>query len=379
MLLFGLVLYLGANRSVSPRSNRVPSTPGAGLRTKTNVVIKPFNWQQVESEDYKTFIANLRAIGCPEETIRDIVIADVDKLFAARERAVSGADDWKYWRANDPLPARISSERDAQLAALHEQKRAVIRALLGIELDEELAKYNEGAKEISHLDFLSSQKRAQILKIQNRFKDAKQRIYAEAERLGVAPDWKQLKAAFDQRESELAQVLSSDELREYQLRKDETADNLRRNLVGFEPTEAEFRSLFQLLKVHEDKFSYADPGDNSLPEQKWQDRAAVEQQIKSLLGDTRYAEYQRASNPHFQELYQLTQQFDLPSETAAAIFDRHQQMLNELSQYSTLSPDEQQQQLTRLQAEMNSMLREKLGDKAYTVFEARGVEHWLGN
>ncbi len=172
VLLFGLVLYLGTNRTASLRINPVQSTPGAGLRTKTNVVIKPFNWQQVESPDYKTFIANLRAIGCPEETIRDIVIADVNKLFAARERAVSGADAWKYWRANNPLPARISKERDAQLAALHEQKRAVIRALLGIELDEEMAKYDSGTSEISHLDFLSSQKRAQILAIQNRFKEA---------------------------------------------------------------------------------------------------------------------------------------------------------------------------------------------------------------
>ncbi len=103
-------------------------------------------------------------------------------------------------------------------------------------------------------------------------------------RLGVAPDWKQLKAVFDQRESELAQVLSSDELREYQLRKDETADNLRRNLVGFAPSEAEFQSLFQLLKAHEDKFSYADPGDDSLPEQKWKDRGGDGRTNQEFVG-----------------------------------------------------------------------------------------------
>jgi hypothetical protein len=373
VLLFGLVLYLGENRTAP--INPVQDTPSAGLRTKTNIVIKPFNWQQVESDDYKTFIANLRSIGCPEETIRDIVIADVNKLFAARERALSGADDWKYWQANNRLPAKISNEREAQLVALHEQKRAVIRTLLGIELDDETAEHD--ANKISHLDFLSAQKQAQILAIQNRFNEAQQRIYADAERHGV--DWKQLKAAFDQRESELAQVLSGDELREYQLRKDETADNLRRNLVGFEPTETEFQSLFQLLKAHQDKFSYADPADASLPEQKAKDAAVVDEQIKSLLGDTRYAEYKRASDSQYQELYGLTQQFDLPTDTAAAIFDRHQRMQKELSQYSTLSPDQQQQRVTLLQGEMDSMLREKLGDKAYMLLRERGIEHWLGN
>src|SRR5258705_5916727 len=44
-----------------------------------------FGWRMVESEDYKKYIANLRAIGCPEETIRDIIKADVNKLFASRK------------------------------------------------------------------------------------------------------------------------------------------------------------------------------------------------------------------------------------------------------------------------------------------------------
>src|SRR5438552_3974170 len=43
-----------------------------------------FNWAQVESTDFKNYIANLRAIHCPEETIRDIIVAEVEKLYAAR-------------------------------------------------------------------------------------------------------------------------------------------------------------------------------------------------------------------------------------------------------------------------------------------------------
>src|SRR5437899_3128213 len=32
----------------------------------------PFDWRQVESEDYRQYVANLRALGCPEQTVRDI-------------------------------------------------------------------------------------------------------------------------------------------------------------------------------------------------------------------------------------------------------------------------------------------------------------------
>src|SRR6185503_2879227 len=39
------------------------------------------HWNMVESKDYPVYIGNLRAIGCPEPTIRDIIYADVSELF----------------------------------------------------------------------------------------------------------------------------------------------------------------------------------------------------------------------------------------------------------------------------------------------------------
>jgi hypothetical protein len=45
-----------------------------------------FQWRQIESADYRTYIANLRAIGCPEQTIRDIIIADVHQVYEKRRR-----------------------------------------------------------------------------------------------------------------------------------------------------------------------------------------------------------------------------------------------------------------------------------------------------
>jgi len=44
----------------------------------------PFCWSQVEASDYPTYIANLRGIGCPEQTVRDIITADVGSLYAQK-------------------------------------------------------------------------------------------------------------------------------------------------------------------------------------------------------------------------------------------------------------------------------------------------------
>src|SRR5439155_18080321 len=74
----GLTQVVATNRVVirTPAPTWSPTTPPATTQ---------FSWAAVEAEDYRQYIANLRAIDCPEETIRDIIIADVNKLYAPRE------------------------------------------------------------------------------------------------------------------------------------------------------------------------------------------------------------------------------------------------------------------------------------------------------
>src|SRR5690349_3100498 len=68
------------------RAGLAADTNAAPL-VKTNFLVRRqfFAWQEVESDDYPTYIANLRNIGCPEQTIRDIIIADVNALYARKQ------------------------------------------------------------------------------------------------------------------------------------------------------------------------------------------------------------------------------------------------------------------------------------------------------
>src|SRR5690242_8782620 len=72
----------------NPRSTRAQTTvaPSDASTNQPKVVLRRqyFSWREVESPDYPTYIANLRDIGCPEQTIRDIIIADINNLFAKR-------------------------------------------------------------------------------------------------------------------------------------------------------------------------------------------------------------------------------------------------------------------------------------------------------
>src|SRR6185503_2883833 len=84
----------------------------ANVATSSAVVVKPtetsavpqpppaaatnLDWTGVESSDYKQYIANLRALGVPEEGIRALIIPDINQLYEPREaplRAQLATDD----------------------------------------------------------------------------------------------------------------------------------------------------------------------------------------------------------------------------------------------------------------------------------------------
>ena len=65
-------------------------------------VTNQFHWSDVESADYREYIANLRSIGCPEPTIKDIIITDIMKLYAARRwQFYHNGREFKFWETDE--------------------------------------------------------------------------------------------------------------------------------------------------------------------------------------------------------------------------------------------------------------------------------------
>jgi len=110
-----------------PSSSSPPTSPAVAVTTpslapgRTN-----FHWSQVESTDYLIYIRNLRAIGCPEETVRDIIVADVNKLFAPRYAALAGTAPETAWWGHFNRKRPVRAELLAQLRALDGERRALL-------------------------------------------------------------------------------------------------------------------------------------------------------------------------------------------------------------------------------------------------------------
>lgn len=92
-----LIVLCGILGMPKPAANQesVPSAPVSAAAPPAAKVAppvpqpassRPFHWSQVEADDYETYVANLKAIGCPEETIRNIVSSEIGAIYVERQR-----------------------------------------------------------------------------------------------------------------------------------------------------------------------------------------------------------------------------------------------------------------------------------------------------
>jgi len=117
---FGLLGWFGLQLNTAPSPPRVrrqsgsPDLSPAGPHTRAagaSAPVRPpeFRWSRIESEDYPTYITSLRTIGCPEKTIRDIILAMWRSCTSrvSRRRASKTTDDFGTRRNNAKKRARI--------------------------------------------------------------------------------------------------------------------------------------------------------------------------------------------------------------------------------------------------------------------------------
>ena len=163
------------------------------------------------------------------------------------------------------------------------------------------------------------------------------------------------------------------------LRTSETAERLRKELVGFNPSEQEFREIYQLWQAHDEKFAFASADDPSAAKAKEQDRLRIEAQIKANLGPDRVVAFERAKNPDYQQLSVFAERYELPQTTAQTLFEIKQvaeTARQNLMAEKNLAESERQAALKAIQEETQRAVRQNVGDKLFPAY-ARNVGTWM--
>ncbi len=297
LLILSLIanLLLASGWMWSSRKHARHLDDAASFTTKTNTITKTavivrrqfFSWQEIESQDYAAYIKNLREIGCPEQTIRDIIIADVSQMLREKQRDQSPRlkPNSKWW-TNQRDPAEDQAEAIQQNDAWFSRK-TILDQLLGSDwaLRQQTPASSTNAYQLRLLATMDISPALQNLSAE------KKTIIANL-LAGTNDPWK-----------ELAGILSADQLEDAQLRFSAPADALRDELdmlPAFDTQPNEFKQIFKATSEIEARIRALaerdDPEAQALRTKLLAERDAA---IRNVLSPQRYEQFARLRDPAY--------------------------------------------------------------------------------
>lgn len=395
--ILGYFLKTQLNVPVAPAASEDSAEAGASAKKQPEppadkivvLVTNEIRWAQLESEDYATYIQRLRAAGCPEQTIRDIIIADLDKMMAPEVQALYGRrKELGYWHSEEEEMANDvdARERARKERELDRRKRQIIRELLNADLARERMHLSGQADYLERrLSFLPDERRTQVRDVMEKFDEAEQRLrekeLEEGESLSVA-DRAQLRVLRQQREAELGQLLSPQEREQFDLWLSPTANSVRYALYGMQASEPEFLAIYRARKTFDDRWAQRDVDllDAATQTQREEERLQVETQIQQQLGEQRYAEFKRGEDEDYHRLNALASRFKLPKEKVVEAFSYKQVAQNYRAQIqadATLGLQQRADALRAINEETEKAVRTLLGDRAFRYFVRTGQGGWM--
>jgi hypothetical protein len=306
-------------------------------------------WPNLRTEDLSTLVTRLRDAGFPSSVLRAIVAHQIGESFAMRRQAIeTAAQNRPFWQNQ-----QIDPQSRIALHQLNREHARRYREILGDEADDDhpLMNLDRGW----HFSYLPAEKATQLKAVLRNFDERRQDIFSPGALLGAERD-KMAALERDKREA-LAKILTPAELFEYDLRSSDTAAGLRHALAAFNPSEQEFRALFQAQHAFDRQWNQR-WGPSTLPPQIEQARQAAYpqlwEQFKAVLGPERFAHYERATETNYQRTSLLIARLQLPPQTTEqlwAIREEFQTRAGMLNRDRTLSAEQRTAQLNALSQE----------------------------
>jgi hypothetical protein len=380
----GLVAY--AVKSISPKPNEnvraaklssnseknseAAATNSANTIVETNLPPLKFTWAEVESPDYKVYVANLRAIGCPEKTIRDIISAELEDWFLKERKTLLDPLLANFWETTKGgLMESFKSPR-GKISELEKERDKLLKEVLGNADVEKPDKFQQLKK---YADFLSPEKLNELGAISDQFV----KLRRELSKLKPKPAPEEIQKKMDefaaQQKEEIKNALSPEEYDEYKLRNSPYAHP---EFPGLDTTSDELKAIARIQMESDDKNSKITPGNQ--PDKK---TSQTDEEIKQLLGADRFADFKRAQDGAFTQIYQVTKRLNLPKEVAVEVDDIRKAataQLQSVEKNSSLAADQREEALRAIQEETQKTMEQTLGTKPLGIYKQHGGD-WINH
>jgi hypothetical protein len=302
----------------------------------------------------------LEASGMPKHLVRALIAAVVAEQYRGRIEALRPD-------LNTIPPWASRKEMDRWYAALRgrykveQEQKDWIRANFGPEYvmkdaRAELRMYPLPPEKAERISALEQDHQAMLEELG--------RMY---DRVRLPEDEERIAFLQKEYEAEIDAILTPEEALEYRLRHSTTAALMRSNLSAFEPTEAEFRALFAINSRID-----AAAGtimSSTYAEKRNQLTRDAEEEIKAVLGESRFAEYKRAQQFDYRQLHKIAAAHKLPP-TAAV--EAHQAVTALEQQFRTRpaqnTPEARREHFAQLAKVAEERLKAILGPAGFEDF-----------
>jgi hypothetical protein len=308
---------LATNALATSESASNPPAP------KAIFVQRKFTWQDVEAEEYRSYLDSLRAVGCPEDKVRSIALADINELFDKKRIKEAVAHDIQWWRGEPEL--MLANALQEKGRHLEEERRALIGRLLGQEVAEaersETMLWNAVQLTGPVLGALPVQQHNEVQEICARSMERHQAAFWARANEGQPLNQVEMAKLREHTRSDLRKVLNEQGMEEFLLRYSHNANRLRQELRGFDPTPEEFRKIFHGIDPIEHQMQLEYGGPEALSEAQ---RERFERQrdtaIRAALTPQRYQAYLLTKDPLYRQAQMTAMQYGAPTDAIMPIY-----------------------------------------------------------
>jgi len=362
LLLVGMIVTL--SRESQQQFAAINRTAGAGkaIQLKTNVVVRRqgFQWSQIESSDYPTYIRNLRLIGCPEKTIHDIIVADINDVYAERITREVVLPEQQWWLA-DPNTDVFASAA-TQIRALEAEKNQLLTQLLGPGWNStpQTSRIDPIRLDGPVLSKLSPDTKAKLFDIEANSRKAKENYLRQMQQAGKDPDPVQLARLRQQARLDLAAILTPDQLEDYLLRYSYTSEQLRQQLRGFGADSDEYRRIFRARDSYDEQLASVSGNDSATQKRRADLERMRDEAVRQAIGAERYPLYQLTQNPLFKQAQESAEENNAPAEKVLPIYQVNQAAQQEISRIQgdrTLTPEAKSAAIKLVQEQQQSSIQ----------------------
>ncbi len=330
---------------------------------KTAAAKKAGVWSGLQTDDLKSLIARLRAAGFSPVVIRAIVNARLESTFSARMNELVGSIDVPFWKP-DGLSSYNNPKFYETQSQIYRDRAKALREILGDDYfagsageatAEQRRKYGDLPK--SKIDLIE--------RIADDYTEMISQVKAATNGIMLPEDREKLALLEREKRTDLAAILSPAEREDYEMRNSYITIRLRSALTLLDATLEEYRAIYRIQQPFSD-ILYPTGPTTFTPEMSRQRAEAQKQvadQLKAALGEQRYADFARASNYEYQNLFRLAQRENLSVDAINRTYDLRASAAQESTriQDAKLTPEARTAALQTLVADTKAKIIGNLG------------------